>query len=244
MGVWWAECAGVANGRILRFWLHTSIVQSVIHLLLSQQWVSESFCPAYSRSWEELGNVLSNSRGKQNDDALVKTFGQSSGIVWNLSGVLPSHSMVVYAVLNCRWGLSYGSSDPCSYCVILIATCLLESSTKVFHGTRQWPFYMQCDWQNVRKMELLVTSVRGNLIAHLYTLVTKHNLRLHISKPDVCLSSFLLSVLIMQPQQQYLSIVKNGKESCPCIFTCQLKPVFLQIHDFRLETWWRWVLTH
>jgi hypothetical protein len=65
--------------------------------------------------------------------------------------------------------------------------------------------------ENVRKMELLVTSVRGNLIAHLYTLVTKHNLRLHISKPDVCLSSFLLSFLIMQPQQQYLSIVKNAK---------------------------------
>jgi nuclear pore complex protein Nup205 len=39
--------------------------------------------------------------------------------------------------------------------------------------------------ENVRKMELLVTSVRGNLIAHLYTLVTKHNLRLHISKPDI-----------------------------------------------------------
>jgi hypothetical protein len=121
------------------------------------------------------------------------------------------HFMVVYAILNCRWGVSYGSSDPYSYCVVLVATYLWESSTKLFRGTRQWPFYMQCDWQNVRKMELLVTSVRGNLIAHLYTLVTKHNLRLHISKPDVCLSSFLLSFLIMQPQQQYLSIVKNAK---------------------------------
>lgn len=45
--------------------------------------------------------------------------------------------------------------------------------------------------QAVRKMELLVARVRCNLIAHLYTLVTKQGLRLHIFKPDVWFSNSL-----------------------------------------------------
>jgi hypothetical protein len=40
-------------------------------------------------------------------------------------------------------------------------------------------------WQTIRKMELQVARVRCNLIAYLYALVTKHNLRLHIFQPDV-----------------------------------------------------------
>lgn len=39
--------------------------------------------------------------------------------------------------------------------------------------------------ETVRKMELLVARVRCNLIAYLYTLVTKQGLRLHIFKPDI-----------------------------------------------------------
>lgn len=39
--------------------------------------------------------------------------------------------------------------------------------------------------ESLRKMELQVARVRCNLIAYLYALVTKHNLRLHIYKPDI-----------------------------------------------------------